>query len=211
MPPLTVQVPATVTNLGPGFDVLGVALTLYNQVELEELPWGLSIQVEGEGEKELPQDETNIAYQAVREAYRRAGRELPGLWMKQRNHIPLARGLGSSAAARVAGLVGANEMMGRPLSEEDLLAMAAAMEGHPDNVLPALKGGLCVAALAEGGQVRYAQAPLSARFQFVLAIPGFSVETERARAVLPREVPLAASVFNLQRLGLLLGALGEGR
>ena len=128
-----VQVPSSTTNLGPGFDALGVALNLYNRVELDELPWGLSIHVEGEGQDEIPRDESNICVEAVKRVYQKAGRTLPGLWMKQRNHIPLARGLGSSSAALVGGLVGANLLLGISYyNEKKLKSARSAFRLHYD-------------------------------------------------------------------------------
>ena len=127
-----VQIPSSTTNLGPGFDALGVALNLYNRVELDELPWGLSIHVEGEGQDEIPRDESNISVEAVKRVYHKSGKYLPGLWMKQRNHIPLARGLGSSSAALVGGLVGANLMLGNPLSLDELVGLPEPLLTEPD-------------------------------------------------------------------------------
>ena len=135
-----VQVPASTTNLGPGFDALGVALRIYNRVELDSLPWGVVVQVEGEGRDVIPGDESNVCVQAVKRVYDRANRPFTGLWMKQRNHIPLARGLGSSSAAIVGGIVGANVLLGAPLGMDELVQIAVEMEGHPDNVVPALMG-----------------------------------------------------------------------
>ncbi len=193
-----VQVPSSTTNLGPGFDALGVALNLYNRVELDELPWGLSIHVEGEGQDEIPRDESNICVEAVKRVYQKAGRTLPGLWMKQRNHIPLARGLGSSSAALVGGLVGANLLLGNPLSLDDLVQIGVDLEGHPDNVVPALAGGFCISTVNEDGRTVFTHAPVE-------------VSTREARGRLPKEISLSDGTFNVQRVGMLLAAFALGR
>ncbi len=206
-----VQVPSSTTNLGPGFDALGVALNLYNRVELDELPWGLSIHVEGEGVAEIPRDETNISVEAVKRVYKKAGRALPGLWMKQRNHIPLARGLGSSSAALVGGLVGGNMMLGSPLSMDDLVQMAVEMEGHPDNVVPALVGGFCISAITEEGRTVFTRAPVVDRYRWVIVVPAFEVSTKEARKKIPDQIPLADGTFNVQRVGMLMAAFAYGQ
>ncbi|MBI2131890.1 MAG: homoserine kinase [Candidatus Tectomicrobia bacterium] len=206
-----VQVPASTTNLGPGFDALGVALRLYNRVELDDLPWGISIQVEGEGKNTIPCDESNISVQAVKRVYDKAGRPFRGLWMKQRNHIPLARGLGSSSAALVGGLVGANLMLGGPLTMDDLVQLAVEMEGHPDNVVPALLGGFCISAVDAAGRTVYTRAPVVDRYLWVIVVPSFEVSTKAARQKLPRQVPLADAIFNVQRVSMLLAAFATGQ
>lgn len=211
MPHVRVQVPASTTNLGPGFDALGVALNLYNRIELDELPWHFTIIVEGEGIDSIARDESNICVQAIKKVYGRVGRELPGLWMKQRNHIPLARGLGSSSAALVGGLVGANLLLGSPLSLEELVEMAVEMEGHPDNVVPALVGGFCISAVDESGRVIFARAPVVDRYRWVIVVPDFEVSTKAARKKLPKHVSFPDAVFNLQRVGMLMTAFAYGK
>ena len=134
------QIPATSANLGAGFDSLGIAVTLYNQVNIDESE-GVSITaLDGAA---IPLDESNLIYQTASRLFRLCGRPFRGLTIQQVNEIPMARGLGSSSACIVAGLLGANELMGRPLGMGDLLNEAAAVEGHPDNVAPALLGGTC--------------------------------------------------------------------
>ncbi|MEK6711681.1 MAG: homoserine kinase [Nitrospinota bacterium] len=206
-----VQVPASTTNLGPGFDALGVALRLYNRVELDELPWGISIHVEGEGRDTIARDESNICLQAVKRVYEKAGRPFRGLWMKQRNHIPLARGLGSSSAALVGGIVGANLLLGGPLTMDDLVQLAVEMEGHPDNVVPALLGGFCISAVEGGGRAIYTRAPVVDRFLWTIVVPAFEVSTKAARQKLPRSIPLKDAIFNVQRVSMLLAAFSTGQ
>ncbi len=206
-----VQVPASTTNLGPGFDALGVALRIYNRVELDSLPWGVVLQVEGEGRDVIPKDESNVCVQAVKRVYERVKKPFTGLWMKQRNHIPLARGLGSSSAAIVGGIVGANILLGGPLCMDELVQIAVEMEGHPDNVVPALMGGGCVSATTSGGKAIYARMPVVSRYRWVIVVPAFEVSTQAARGKLPEQVPLKDAVFNVQRVGALMSAFATGR
>ncbi|MFH1258956.1 MAG: homoserine kinase [Elusimicrobiota bacterium] len=146
MKKIKVKVPASSANLGPGFDVLGIALQLYNEVEIEELksPKKLSIEIDGEGKDTLARDKKNIVYRAVEKIYQRVGKKMPPLSLRLTNRIPLARGLGSSASAIIGGMAAANELLGKKLSLEEILKEALVMEGHPDNLVPALVGGLCI-------------------------------------------------------------------
>lgn len=206
-----VQVPASTTNLGPGFDALGVALRIYNRVELDSLPWGVTVEVEGEGREVIPKDESNVCVQAVKRVHERAGRPFTGLWMKQRNHIPLARGLGSSSAAIVGGIVGANILLGGPLRMDELVQIAVEMEGHPDNVVPALIGGFCVSATTLDGKTIYTRMPVVSHYRWVIVVPAFEVSTRAARQKLPECVSLGDAIFNVQRVGALMAAFATGR
>lgn len=201
-----IRVPATSANLGPGFDALGLALDLYNELTVEEAD-GLDFSVQ-EGPP-APADEQNLVYKSARYLYDLCGRPMHGLRLRQVNRIPMARGLGSSSACIIGGLVGANELLGRPLPDDELLKLACALEGHPDNVAPALLGGL-VAAVMEGGQVYYHKQPLRSDLMFAAFIPDFELRTSAARAVLPREVPRQDAVYNLSRAALLALSLSGG-
>src|SRR5574337_126362 len=157
-----VRVPASTANLGPGFDTLGMALSLYNEVELSDEGDGLQLQVEGEGRIELEQaGERNLTVRAARETLRDLGLQPSGLQVRQINRIPLGRGLGSSAAACLAGIAAATRLAGVQLSTDELLARALPFEGHPDNVTPALMGGLTVSAIL-AGRVVAANVPVPA-------------------------------------------------
>ncbi|RMF92624.1 MAG: homoserine kinase, partial [Nitrospinota bacterium] len=205
------RVPATTANLGPGYDTLGLALTLYNDILLErQEEEGISIEVEGEGKGALPIDASNIVFQAMQSISEQAGTSLSGIKVTLINRIPLARGLGSSAAALVGGLVGANLLLGEPLPQEELVQMAVEREGHPDNVLPAFYGGGIIAVTVDG-RVEWTRFSVAEQFKFVVVIPEFPVETARARAVLPPTVPHQDAVFNVQRVALLLTALAQGK
>lgn len=206
---VSVRVPATSANLGPGFDALGLALSLHNDVVAAPAD-GVTVCIEGEGVGALPTDEDNIVARGVRLAFDEAGRLFAGCALTCINRIPTARGLGSSAAAWVGGLVAGNALLGSPLSREVLLRLAAQAEGHPDNVAAALLGGLTVSCSAGGGTLALAL-PVPANLRWVVLVPDVSSSTAAARAVLPHSVPRADAVFNVQRVALLLAALQAGR
>jgi homoserine kinase len=211
-----VRVPATTANLGAGFDVLGLALTLYNEVLLTARASGpaLTIVNEGEGTGTLPTDRRHLVFQAVARAFKANRRPLPAsLELRLLNRIPLARGLGSSSAAIVGGLVAGNAAAGGRLSTEDLLDLAARMEGHPDNVAPALLGGLTASCMSGGETVSVAwrDKALFKGLAFAVAVPDFELSTRKARAVLPARVSRADAVFNVGRAALFLAALKERR
>ena len=209
---IRVRVPATSANLGPGFDALGLALRLYNTLSLEPADTP-EIEIEGEGAATLPRDATHLAYQAALAVAARAegGGALGAraFRLRQHNLIPLASGLGSSAAAIVGGAVAANALLGAPLGRQALLDLAAEMEGHPDNVAPALFGGLVVCARTATGVrwIRLGPPPLNV----VLAVPDYHVSTDEARRRLPARVPFPDAVFNVTRATLLVAALTGGR
>ena len=204
-----VEVPASSANLGPGFDTLGLALALYNEVEVSESD-GVTIAIQGEGADRLAGNERNVVARGVRMAYEAAGRPFRGCALACVNRIPLARGLGSSAAAWVGGLVAGNALLGAPLDRGALLTLAARAEGHPDNVAAALLGGLTVACGGPAGASAMSL-PVPPDLRWVVLVPEVSSATAEARAVLPASVPRADAVFNVQRVALLLASLQAGR
>jgi homoserine kinase len=204
-----VRVPATSANLGPGFDALGLALALHNEVVAREAD-GVRVAVQGEGAGRLSSGGDNVVARGVRLAYEAAGRPFKGVDLTCRNRIPTARGLGSSAAAWVGGLTAGNALLGTPLSRAALLALAARAEGHPDNVAAALHGGLTVSCLV-GDRVAAVTLPVPAGVAWVVLVPAVTSSTAEARGVLPGQVPRADAVFNVQRTALLLAALQAGR
>jgi homoserine kinase len=205
-----VRVPATSANLGPGFDALGLALALYNEVTAQE-SGTVTVTVRGEGAGRLPANEHNVVARGVQLAYEAAGRPFKGCALTCVNRIPPARGLGSSAAAWVGGLVAGNALLGEPLSREALLALAARVEGHPDNVAAALLGGLTVSCGRADGRVTAIALPVPATVRWVVLVPSVTSATAEARAVLPDSVPRKDAVFNVQRVSLLLAGLQTGR
>lgn len=204
----SVRVPATSANLGPGFDALGMALDLANVVHVAPAE-ALAVRIEGEGAGVLAEGPDNLVYQAMTCLAERLGEPLPPVRLHCVNAIPLARGLGSSSAAIVAGLVAANHLYGDRLSPDALLELAVALEGHPDNVAPALLGGVRVCVQTDAG-VCQAPVPLRRPLRAVLFVPDFPMPTEAARRALPATVPLHDAVFNLGRAALLVAALATG-
>jgi homoserine kinase len=208
--PVHVRVPATSANLGPGFDALGLALALYNEVTAVEAD-GVSVSVDGEGAGRLPRNGDNVVARGVRQAYEAAGRPFKGVALTCVNRVPTARGLGSSAAAWIGGLVAGNALLGGPLSRDTLLALAARAEGHPDNVAAALLGGLTVSCALGDGRIAAVALPVPGAVRWVVLVPEVTSATAEARAVLPPSVSRADAVFNVQRVALLLAALQSAR
>ncbi|HIW73890.1 MAG TPA: homoserine kinase [Firmicutes bacterium] len=209
---IKITVPASSANLGAGFDALGIALTLYNRVWMEEAdgtPEKPVCRIESVDGVPVPTDESNMIYQTARELFARCGRPFRGLSIRQESSIPMTRGLGSSSACLVAGLLGANTLLGSPLSPADLGDLAAELEGHPDNTAPALLGGL-VTAVMDGGRVHTVSVPVSERIRFALFIPDFELKTEVARGVLPAQISRQDAVYNLSRTALMTAALFSG-
>ena len=205
---LLARAPATVANLGPGFDSLGMALDLWNEVRIE-VGAEPGIVVRGEGQGELPADASNLVSRTMTFLSRQAGTTLPPLRMECANRIPLERGLGSSAAAVVAGLLLADRLLGTGLGEDRLLELAVDLEGHADNVAACLRGG-AVVAYPSGSGWRAAPITLHAGLRPVALIPEHDrVPTAEARGVLPRDVPLQDAVFNAGRAALAVVALSE--
>ena len=207
---IRLRVPATTANLGPGFDALGLALTLYNHISVETTGGqGVSVFVRGEGEGRIPTDESNRVCVAARKVFERVGRPAPGLRVEMEVAVPLARGLGSSATATVAGLVAANRLCGSPLSDADLIGIATEIEGHPDNVVPCLLGGFTAAAHADG-EVSHVRTLPGGPIRAVVAVPAFELETARARAALPQTVSLKDAVYNVTHTALVTLAIARG-
>ncbi len=205
-----VRVPATSANLGPGFDALGLALALHNEVTASEAD-GVRVTIEGEGAGRLSAGAENVVARGVRQAYETAGRPFKGVALACVNRVPTARGLGSSAAAWVGGLVAGNALLGGPLSRDALLALAARAEGHPDNVTAALMGGLTVSCAIGEGRIAAISLPVPGAVRWVVLVPEVTSATAEARAVLPPTLSRADAVFNVQRVSLLLAALQSGR
>lgn len=207
--PVRVSVPATSANLGPGFDSLGLAVSLRDELEAEILPEGLLVEVEGAGADEVPRDETHLVVRAMRAAFDLMGEQPPGLRLSCHNRIPHARGLGSSSAAIVAGVVLARGLVagGQLLASDDaLLDLAADLEGHPDNVAPAFLGGFVISG-REDDRWFAVRAGVDPRITAVAFVPPTGVETTLARGLLPATVPHADAAANSGRAALLVAAL----
>lgn len=202
---LTVRVPATIANMGPGFDSFGMAVSLYNQFRFKEiaeqdrLVFSKESTVDIQGLSELGSE--NILFQAMDRVFEKAGQQRPRFSVEVVADIPIARGLGSSSTAIIAGLLAANQHLGNSLKLSELLKMAVAMEGHPDNVAPALLGGVV---LYDTAPYRL---PWSVEWRILTLSPSYEVMTEEARRILPQTVSLEDSVFNLRKSGVLTYAL----
>jgi len=206
---IRVQVPATTANLGPGFDCLGMALELYNIVELMPFAHDLAIEVSGEGAAEIDRDERNMVFQAAQRIFRQVGFTPGGIKIRLINQIPVARGLGSSTAAIVGGIIAANIVSGGRLTIKEMLPLAASMEGHPDNAAPAFLGGIVVSVQSDG-EIKYLKIPPPAGLRAVVAVPDFTLPTRIAREILPQQISFQDAAFNLGRVALLVAALHQG-
>lgn len=209
-----VRVPGTSANCGPGFDTLGLACTIYNDLEIAFRPEPVfDIEITGEGANGIPRDATNVVWTSAQYLLKQAGREKDflGAMMRMHNRVPVSRGLGSSAAAIVAGLKAANVWIGNPFSRRDLLQFATAIEGHPDNVAPAIFGGFTVNIQADGGETECFSFLPKLRLKLVVAVPDFPLATKKAREVLPKLIDRQDAVFNAGRVGMMIAALVQGR
>ena len=203
---IQIRVPATSANMGSGFDSLGIALTMYNTVWMEESD---NLEIVSRDGLAIPTDKSNLIYWAAEKLYEKCGKTLPGLHIEQKSDIPMTRGLGSSSACIVAGLYGANRLLGSPFTVGDLVNISAELEGHPDNTTPALLGGLVTSAM-EGGRVHSVSVPVSERISFAVLIPPFELSTTVARSVLPDTVSREDAVYNLSRSALMTSSLFSG-
>ncbi len=214
---VSVKVPATTANIGPGFDCLGMALPIYNTITIEEtvLPGtGIEINVMAESAaidelslEHIPLDENSLVYKAVELLYNSIGQTPSELKINIHSNIPVARGLGSSASVIVGALIAANELLGKPADEVALLSIACEIEGHPDNITPAIVGGLVLSSQEDDGSVIYRKLNWPTEWAITVCVPDFELSTDIARSVLPKEVPMKDAIFNAQRLGMFVQAV----
>ena len=204
---IKVSVPATSANVGSGFDALGLAVTLYNTATFEPSD---KLDISAADGTRIPRGETNLIYRSAKVLFDRVGKKIPALRIVQTNPIPMARGLGSSSACIIAGLLGANRMLGDILNTQELLTLATGIEGHPDNVAPALLGGL-TSSVFEKGQVYSVKRDVDQSLCFAAIVPDYKLLTEAARAALPEQVAHKDAVYNLSRAALVPAAFCEGR
>ncbi|GAA1322997.1 homoserine kinase [Leucobacter albus] len=212
---LRVRVPATSANLGPGFDTLGIALAYGDELTVVTRPEpGATVDVEGVGAGEVDTDERNLVVRSAAFVYERLGRELPGISVAAHNRIPHGRGMGSSGSAIVAGvMIAAGLLASDPeaplqLTEGQIFAFATELEGHPDNVAPALFGGLTIAWTNEAGP-RFKRLLVHRGVAPLVLVPTFTMSTEHARSLQPKQVPHEDAVFNVSRSALLIAALTQ--
>ena len=207
---LTLRVPATTANLGPGFDCLGLALDMWNEISIELAGEDVRIRIEGEGVGQLPQDNSNLILRAAKRLYDREKQPFPkGISLRCKNAIPTCSGLGSSASAVIAGLCAARKLLHSQISDEDLLSLAAEFEGHADNAAACLLGGLVIVNKAQNSWIveKVPIQPLKA----VIVLPEVKLSTQEARAALPASIVRQDAVDNIARTTLLIYALREGR
>jgi homoserine kinase len=208
-------VPASTSNLGASFDACGLALSLYLQVDVENRSGGFEVVPSGEGADRVPRDGTNLIARVVRSVAELRGQRIDGARLLVRNEIPLARGLGSSSAAIIAGISVYEALSGDPLSEEELFSYALRLEDHGDNLAPSLLGGMVVACMVDRGAHKRSLVTVRrawpAEIKIVLCIPEYEMDTAQMRAVLPREVTRPDAVFNIQRAALLQALISERR
>ena len=210
---VVVDVPATTANLGPGFDCLGAALDLNNRFAMRRIEGSgerFELIIEGTEGSHLRGGPDNLVYRAAQRVWKAANMEPVALEARVRLAVPPARGLGSSATAIVAGLMGANALVGEPLSKEKLLELAIDIEGHPDNVVPSLLGGLCMTAKAASQRWRVVRCEWISSVKAVVAIPSIRLSTSEARRAMPKAIPISDAVVNLGALTLLLQGLRTG-
>lgn len=214
---VTVKVPSSTSNFGSGFDCFGMALPLYNIITIEEtvLP-GTGVEVniisdfqnnENFAIEHIPKDENNIIYKAVEMLYNSIGQTPSELKITIKSSIPIAKGLGSSASIIVGGLLAANELLNKPADEAALLSIATELEGHPDNVTPAIVGGFVMTSLEDDGSIVYRKLEWPEEWVLNIMIPDYELVTEISRSVLPAEVPLKDAVFNAGRTAMFIEAL----
>jgi len=210
MDTVRVCVPASTSNLGPGFDCIGLALSLYDEVTIEVRDGaGVDVHVMGPEADRVRRGMDSLVVCGIRRLWDVLGRSLDGVRITQVHRIPVARGLGSSGAAVLAGLAAANRLAGDRLSLDDLLDLAFELEGHPDNVTPALVGGLVVAS-GHDGHVEYVKLDVPPSLKVIVAVPDFELSTSSARQILPDAVPFRTAVENVGHVALLVAALSTG-
>lgn len=203
---IRIRVPATTANIGPGFDSLGMALNLYNEFIFEETAEGLEII----GALDYEEDEDNLVYRSMVKTFATIGYKPKGMKITIETNIPVSRGLGSSSTCILGGILGANEMAGSPLSKDQVFTLATEIEGHPDNIAPALFGGF-ISSLMQDDHIYYNRIQMAQGLKFVAMIPDFTLSTKKARQVLPQSVSHKIAVENISRVSLLISALVNGR
>lgn len=205
-----IKIPCSTANMGPGFDCIGMALSMYNEIHFDIIDSGLEIEVGEEHGLKIATDKRNLIYHSIETALKAIGVPMPGLRIRQINRIPQTRGLGSSSACVVGGIIAANIISGGALSTDDMIALAAEVEGHPDNILPTFVGGMTVGAI-ENGRVKYVHIEPPRQLKCCVFVPDFPLSTKKARAVLPKAVSLQDAIYNVSRASLMVGAMTQGR
>ncbi len=210
MAKVKVRVPGSSANMGPGFDSLGLALTIYNYIEAEETDKGLDIEImDAETKEFLPTDEKNLVYKSMKYLFEKAGYHPKGLKLRLTSEVPVTRGLGSSSACIVGGLVAANELSGNKFSSREIMSMATKIEGHSDNVCTAYLGGFTVSVF-DKDEVFYYSHKIKGDLKCLVLIPDYAVTTQKARNTLPGYYPKRDVAFNISHASLLVASMVSG-
>lgn len=204
-----VRVPATSANMGAGFDTMGIALNMYNTIKMSETDKGLKI-INLKSDEYIPTNETNLIYKSAVRVFDEVGYMKKGLKIVQKSDIPMTRGLGSSSACIVGGVIAANIISGNKLSRKELVRLATEIEGHPDNVVPAMFGGFCISANTAGG-VEKQSFKISPKLKYAVMIPEYYTLTKKSRGILPEEYSAEDAVFNVSRAAWFASCLVTGR
>ncbi len=211
---VSVRVPATTANIGPGFDCLGLALPIYNEITVEEtvMPGsGIEINVIEDTQTydllSVPKDKNNIVYKAIELLYNFVGQSVSDIKITIKTNIPVTRGLGSSASVIVGGLLAANKLLGNPADDAVLLSIASEVEGHPDNVAPAMFGGFCLSSMEDDGSVIYSKISWPEDWKLTVIIPDYELDTQIARSILPENVPREDAIYNVRKCAMLIDAV----
>lgn len=202
---IKVRVPATCANVGPGFDCLGIALNMYNSFKVEEIEKGVEIL----GCEDQFKNEDNMIYSSMIKTFEIIGYKPKGIRIEIEGNVPVSRGLGSSASCIVGGIMAANELSGGILKREDIINIAARIEGHPDNTTPAIVGGMTVS-IMQNENVIFEKINILDNIKFCALIPNFRLSTRKAREVLPKEISFSDGVHNIGRTALLISSLVNG-
>lgn len=206
------RIPATTANMGPGFDCIGMAFDLYNYIDFEPVDAQGYCELTSSGDAgEIDLSKENLIYKAYTAVFAYLQKPVTGIRMHFENNVPYSRGLGSSSAALIGGVKVANEVLGNPLNEEELLNIALQFEGHPDNIAPALLGGIVISGLNDDGSVFYSKILPPKNLFCTVIIPDYPLATKRAREVLPREFRMEDAVYNVGRMAMLVDALHTGK
>jgi len=201
-----IRIPATSANLGPGFDCFGLAIKVYNTFIFEKIPFGFEFIVKFKN-KEIPINQgDNLVYVAMKETFDMFNKSMPGIRLIEEINIPFSRGLGSSATAILAGILASNKILGNPMNDEEILNLAYKIEGHSDNIVPALNGGFNIT-IIENNKIIFKKVNVDENLRIIIAIPEIKIKTKESRKILPAEVKREDAIFNLSRAALLAASL----
>ena len=207
-----IRIPATTANMGPGFDCIGMAFDMYNYIDFEPTGADGYCELTSDGDAgHIDLSKDNLIYKAYAAVFQYLQKPVMGIKMHFENNVPYSRGLGSSSAALIGGVKVANEVLGNPLSDTELLNVALQFEGHPDNIAPALLGGVVISGLDENGDVFYSKITPPANLHCTVIIPDYPLATKKARAVLPQQFSMQDAVYNVGRMAMLIDAMHTGK